>query len=136
MKKILLLISAYLLFPAITYAQTIGISRKNKPGDIPLDMTLGGLVANALGILYVIGAVGVLIFMVWGAMDWILAGGDKEKLAAARKKIMNSIIGLFLLALSMFIISLVGEITGINVLKLNCLPALNQSPAVNQLPCY
>ena len=136
MKKILFLILAYFLLPTITYAQTIGISRKNKPGNIPLDTSLGSLVVNTLQILYIIGGLGVLVFVVWGAMDWILAGGDKEKLASARKKIMNSIIGLVLLGLSVFIIALIGEITGINILKLNCLPALYQSPAVNQLPCY
>lgn len=134
MKKIYLLIFTYLIFPITAFAQDIGISRKNKPGNIPGDMSLGKLIANALQIMYIIGALGVLVFIVWGALDWIMAGGDKEKLAAARKKIINSIVGLFLLALSGFIISLIGEIVGIDVFNLGSFPALFEDPSLRKVP--
>lgn len=111
------------------FAQGIGLHKANKPGNIPIDQPIGNIVTNILQILFIIGGLGVLIFIVWGAMDWILAGGDKEKLAAARKKIMNSIIGLILLALSVFIVSLIGQVTGIDVFNLKGLPTLYQTPS-------
>lgn len=135
MKKIPLFILAYFIFPSLAFAQDIGLSRKNKPGNIPLGMSIGDMVATFLQLMYIIGALGTLVFIVWGSMDWILAGGDKEKLAAARKKIINSIIGITLLALSAFIVSLVGAIVGIDVFNLNCLPALYQTPGVNSIRC-
>lgn len=52
-----------------------------------------------------IGAIMVLIYFLWGAIDWIGAGGDTAKVDKARNRITNSIIGLFLLVFTYSIIN-------------------------------
>lgn len=88
------------------------------------DTLLETVIQNALMLIFTIGAIAVVIFVVWGALDWIMAGGDKDKLAAARKKITQSLIGLVLLALSAVIITVIGEIVGFNPLKELQIPGL------------
>lgn len=78
---------------------------------------VGTVLKNAISLLFIVGGIGVLIYFIWGALDWILSGGDKEKVASARKKITNAIIGLILLSLSYFIVGLVGDIVGYNPLQ-------------------
>lgn len=74
------------------------------------------ILLNVIIIFYAIGGIGVVVYFVWGAVDWILSGGDKEKVASARKKMTHAIIGLVLLSLSFVIINIVGQIAGFNPL--------------------
>lgn len=47
--------------------------------------------------LFILGAgLLLLLYMFWGAFDWINSGGDKEKLAKAQSKITNALIGIVL----------------------------------------
>jgi hypothetical protein len=55
--------------------------------------------------------------ILWGAVDWILSGGDKEKVSNARKRITQAIIGLVILSLVFVIMAIAGQITGINALQ-------------------
>jgi hypothetical protein len=75
-----------------------------------------GILLNVITIFYAVGGMGVIVYFVWGAVDWILSGGDKEKVANARKKMTHAIIGLVLLSLSFVIINIVGQIVGFNPL--------------------
>jgi len=74
------------------------------------------VITNIITIFYTVGGLGVIIYFVWGSVDWILSGGDKEKIAGARKKMTNAIIGLVLLSLSYVIINIIGEVVGFNPL--------------------
>lgn len=78
---------------------------------------IGTLVKNVISLFFVFGGIATLLYFVWGAFDWITSGGDKEKVAGARKKMTNAIIGLVLLSLSYFIVGLVGEVVGFNPLQ-------------------
>ncbi len=129
MKKVLFLISLYFIYPISAFAQNIGLPKSKVPAGVPFETSLGSVIANVLQIMFIVGILGGLVFIVWGSLDWITSGGDKEKLAGARKKIVTAIIGLTVMALSLFIISLVGEILGINnILNQGPLPKLNQAP--------
>lgn len=50
------------------------------------------------GLKVAIGLVGIIIlgYLIWGGLDWILAGEDKGKVEAARSKITQGVIGLAL----------------------------------------
>ena len=98
--------------------------------------SVGNILGNGLQVLAIFGGLAVLVFIVWGAFDWITSGGDKEKIAGARKKITNALIGLALLALSAFIVSLAGQIVGYNPLSPTAppLPKLDQQPVSLQAP--
>lgn len=74
------------------------------------------LIPNIINLFFTIGGVAFIIMILWGAVNWILSGGDKEKIAGARKRITTAIIGLVLLS-STFVITLVlGQILGLNTL--------------------
>lgn len=140
MKKIfsIFLTAAFLFFSTLpTLAADndpfINIGDRQKAGAIPgipavgnPNASPGNLVSNGLRIMYIFAGLAVLVFIVWGAFDWITSGGDKEKVAAAQKKITNSLIGLALLALSAFIVSLAGQIAGIDPLKMGIIPTLGE----------
>ncbi|MBP7842967.1 hypothetical protein KA017_03100 [Candidatus Woesebacteria bacterium] len=57
-----------------------------------------------------IGAVAVLIMFLWGALEWITAGGDSSKIEKARSRIMQSIIGLLILVSSFVIIGFISQL--------------------------
>lgn len=77
---------------------------------------IGTLLRNVIFLFFTVGGIATLIYFIWGAFDWITSGGEKEKVANARKKMTNAIIGLVLLSLSYFIVGLVGEVVGFNPL--------------------
>lgn len=102
--------------------QQFGIKAIGNPNG---PVSVGSIVSNAITILYIAGGLATIIYFLWGAFDWITAGGDKEKIGSARKKIIQSLVGLALLAASFFIIALVGQIVGYNPLKTPPLPRLD-----------
>lgn len=68
------------------------------------------IVVNVIYLFFAVGGLGTVIYFIWGAVDWILSGGDKEKVSNARKKMTHAIIGVVLLALSFAIIRTIGAI--------------------------
>lgn len=57
-----------------------------------------------------IGGFIVLIMFLWGALEWIVAGGDSGKIEKARNKITQSIIGLLILVSSFVIIGFISQL--------------------------
>ncbi len=95
--------------------ETINLSNIQKQG-IKANETLSNIIGNTFTIVIVIATVLVLAYLIWGAIQWIISGGDKEKVGSARKTIINALIGLAILALAFFIVRIVGDIVGINVI--------------------
>ena len=63
----------------------------------------------------IVGILSVLIFLVWGSVEWISAGGEKTKVEEARNKITGSILGLLVLASSVAIFSVIQNILGVHI---------------------
>lgn len=57
-----------------------------------------------------VGGLMVVLYFVWGAVEWIVAGGDQSKIQKGRDRIVQSVIGMVLLAGSFVIISLINTI--------------------------
>lgn len=56
----------------------------------------------------------LLAYMLWGALDWITSGGEKEKITKAQNKIQNAIIGMLLVFVALTLFGLIaGDILGI-----------------------
>lgn len=116
--------TSYLFFVQTVYAQ-IGLSKdpNRQPGEIKIKNAadsgeiLGTVFQNILVLLFTVGALGFIIMFVWGTVDWILSGGDKEKIAGARKRIVTAITGLVLLALTFVITIIVGQVLGLCSLR-------------------
>lgn len=116
-----LVIFSFILTSTTTLAQ-IGLTRptSNDRGFIIKNnssQNLGTLIPNLINLFFTIGGLGFVIMILWGSVDWILSGGDKEKIAGARKRITTAIIGLVLLSLTFVIMLIAGQILGINSLS-------------------
>lgn len=117
-----LLIFIWLLIPSSTaLAQNIGIKRQTGPARgfvvTPGQNHLETLISNVISLFFTIGGLGFVIMILWGAVGWILSGGDKEKIAGARKRITTAIIGLVLLSLTFVIMLIAGQVLGISALS-------------------
>lgn len=58
--------------------------------------------------LITVGGLMVIIYFLWGAIEWITAGGDSGKVGKARDKITQAVIGLVILVGSFVIIAFLG----------------------------
>jgi len=65
----------------------------------------------------VVGGLAFLIYLMWGGLQWVTAGGDKTKLDEAQHKIYNSMVGLGILVGSYAFVRFVGGIANINLLN-------------------
>lgn len=77
--------------------------------------SLGGFVSNLIELLMFLAAVATLIYLVWGGIEWITAGGDKAGTEKARGKITDAVIGLFVVFAAWAIFALLQTFLGFNV---------------------
>lgn len=91
-------------------------------GGETADSLLQTIITNAITVIFAIAGILVIVFLIWGAIDWIISGGDKEKVGNARKKITSALIGLAILAFVFVIAAVLGGIVGFNPLREEGLP--------------
>lgn len=108
-------------------------------GVNPLDLTdpactLARLVNNILGIVMVIAVLLLLLYLIWGAIDWITSGGDKGKTEKARDKMTGATIGILILSAVIVIFMAIQRFLGISVLSFNGSCAIGGTTAPTQSP--
>lgn len=64
-----------------------------------------------------VGGLMVILYIVWGGVEWLMAAGDKAKLESAQHKITNSILGLAVLVASYAIVKFIEAVFKINLLQ-------------------
>lgn len=106
----LLYFSSYGIANAIT---TIGI----KATDLPGYHNISEFINASLRLAFIVALLAVLVMLVWGALAWIVSGGEKEAIAEARKRIINALIGLVILAVAFAITNLAGTFVGVDLLQ-------------------
>jgi len=67
--------------------------------------------------LIVIGALATLFALVNGALEWITAGGQKDKVSHGRQKMTEALVGMVVLAGTFAIINFVSSLFGLNLLQ-------------------
>ena len=80
------------------------------------DETLISLISNGMTWLFILLTLTALLFLIWGGISYITSQGDKNKIEAARKKILYAIIGLIVGFSSYMIIFTVSKAFGVRVL--------------------
>lgn len=76
-----------------------------------------------------LGALAVVVYFIWGAIEWITSGSDSKKAEDARGRITNAIIGLIILVASFTILSFISKIffgDNFDLLKLT-IPTYNET---------
>ena len=77
------------------------------------------LFTTIVGVLTVIAGIWFIFVLFIGAIGWITAGGDKGAVETARKRIANGITGLVITVIAIFLISLIGQLLGFDILNLS-----------------
>ena len=74
---------------------------------------LGTVVSALLNIIFLLATFLAFFWLVWGAIQYISAGGDKEKLQQARARIIWAIVGLFVVFAAFLVAQYGAEIFGL-----------------------
>lgn len=74
---------------------------------------LGTVIGNLITLIFNIAIILFVFMVIISALQWILSGGDKEKVASARNRLTYAVIGVVILGLTWVITRTVGDITGV-----------------------
>lgn len=83
---------------------------------------VGSVIGNVITILLTIAVILSLFFLIWGGIKWIMSGGDKTAVDTARKTIIAAILGLILTFFTFFIMSVIFNLFGLDLVKLDLTP--------------
>lgn len=69
--------------------------------------TIEGLIKTVLNTALFVAFVAALVYLIWGGINWIMSGGDKEGTAKAKEKVTSALIGLAVVLGSWVLINIV-----------------------------
>jgi hypothetical protein len=75
------------------------------------------MIEAIMNIVLVIGIIAVLLYLIWGGLEWITSGGDKGKTESARNKITAAVVGLIILISAWAIVMFVQQLLGLSILS-------------------
>lgn len=133
MRKILTAISSFPLVLALTpvaYAATGPQKVEVCPRDSNFrqlcELATGGvgsIIQQLVVLLFIIAVVIALFYLIWGGIKWILSGGDKAGVEAARGTIIAAVLGLIVTFASFFILNIILKFFGVDLFGLT-IPSL------------
>lgn len=77
----------------------------------------GPMLSSILSGVMIVSALLVLIYLVWGGIEWLTSGGEKAKLEKARNRITQAIIGIIVLAATTAIFMMVQSFLNVEILN-------------------
>ena len=83
---------------------------------VAINNTLGDFVSHTIPAIILVAALATFIYLIYGGVEWITAGGEKGKIENARNRITQGIVGLAIVACAWAISSLVMYFFGIDIL--------------------
>lgn len=83
-------------------------------GSVPLFVRVISII---IGVLTAFGSLWFIFQLFLGAINWISAGGDKQQIETARKRLTNAVVGLLIVVASYAIIAVVGAFLGIDIIN-------------------
>ena len=60
-------------------------------------VALGALISTGIQIFIFVAVVAMLIYLLMGAFEWVVSGGEKEKITKAQLKITNAVVGIVII---------------------------------------
>ncbi len=78
------------------------------------EFELGTLIGNFISLFIIIAGIMVLIYLVWGGVEWISSGGDKAGMESARNRITAAFVGLGIVVAAWAIMMLTSDFFGLN----------------------
>jgi len=67
--------------------------------SIPSEPTVafGSLISAGIYLFIVVASLAMLIYLMLGAYEWIISGGEKDRLSKAQLKITNAVVGIIVM---------------------------------------
>lgn len=114
-----LVFTAFTLFPTfpVLAQDTIDITPSGNYAVLN-DYKPSQFVTTAINMLLGAGGVMAFIYLLWGGIQWVTAGGDKDGIDKAKRKIMNALIGLAIVFSSYTILYVIRVLFNINLIQL------------------
>lgn len=99
---------------------TGGEGVKSNIGDkvkdlMPINTSLGDFISNSVSAIILVAGLATFLYLIWGGIEWISSGGEKDKIEGSKQKITNAIIGLAIVAAAWAIYLLVDFFFGIGI---------------------
>ena len=111
MKKALGLLTpavAYLGLASSSFAQaTINTCPTGQFFNLCNFSITGNFIPGLISLLFIVAIIIAIIYLIWGGIKWIMSGGDKAALQAAREHVIAAIIGLVVVFLVYFLVNFV-----------------------------
>lgn len=85
---------------------------------------IGDIIGKVIVFALIAAALIALFFLIWGGIKWILSGGDKAKVEAARNTLIAAIVGLIITFLAFFLLQIVFNFFGLGGISSLTLPSL------------
>jgi uncharacterized RDD family membrane protein YckC len=80
------------------------------------------LISNLISVALIVGVVVFFFMFISGAISWMTSGGDKAAMEEARKRVVNSLVGLVIMFTTWAIISLIEYFFGVNIISIDLVP--------------
>jgi hypothetical protein len=90
------------------------------PAEAKSGATFNVFLVHFWNVLIQVGALAVLLYFLWGAIEWVTSAGEKGKLESARNRMLHAAIGLLILVGSLVLIGFISFLlfgTEFNILK-------------------
>jgi hypothetical protein len=98
------------------YAASIDFTRATNDTLPGSESSFAEWLSRIAGAIMVIAVLMLLIYLLWGGISWITAGGDSSKVQSARDRITQAVLGIIVLAASIAIFMLVQSFLGVEIL--------------------
>lgn len=95
-------------------------------GKIDSVKNIGDLISAAIGAAFMISFLLVFIMLVWGGVQWITSGGDKENTQKAKDRITSALVGLAIIGGAWALMKIVGAFFGVDIFGSFKLPSAAQ----------
>lgn len=91
---------------------------------------LGYIISAVIGIVFILSGILVFAMLVWGGIQWITSGGDKDNTQKAKDRITNALVGIAIVASAWAITKLVEFFFGITIIGGFKIPSATTAPTV------
>ncbi len=78
---------------------------------------MANLIGGLLSVAMTIAGLLLLLYLIWGSIEWITAAGDKGKIDKARERITGSITGMLVLSASIALFLIIQSFLGLSILR-------------------
>lgn len=96
----------------------LGLEKIGLPFNIDEVMTIfNRIISGTIGLMTVIAGIWFIFSFIMGAIGFLTAGGNQENIQKATQKLTQSLIGLVIVVAAYAIISLMGNILGLDILN-------------------